>query len=423
MPITRRDVLKAGVVTAATWSIGGRAHASDRTLRHAVIGLGGMGRNHVKAFAAAEGCSIAAVCDVDPERRKTVVEWLDGKFEATVYDDFRELLADDSIDSVSVATPDHWHTPVALHALLAGKHVYVEKPCSHNIHEALILDKLARETGLCVQHGTQHRSGTGPRDAIKLIHDGGIGTVRMAKSINHQFRGPIGHAEPTEPPPGVNYDMWLGPAPVHPFTKNRWHYHWHWFWDYGTGDAGNDGVHQLDVMQWGMGVDLPQRVTSVGAQLFYDDEHETPDTQTVIYEYENVQLMYEMRLWTNYKMDGHDNGVIFYGDKGTVEVDRNGAHLTLIGEPRKRIGDGVDLDAHVGNFLACVRAGTPDQLNAPIAAGSRSTILAHLANVGTRVGRPLHVSSDGTGAVGDPEATALFQRSYRPEYALPYGLG
>lgn len=420
MGITRRALLKAGAAGAVAWSIAGRARAQDKVIRHAVIGTGGMGTNHLKAFGSAPNCTIAAVCDLDPERRKKVSEWLAGKFDAKWYTDFRELMADPDIDTVSIATPDHWHTPLALHALLAGKHVYVEKPCSHNIHEALVLDKLARETGLCVQHGTQHRSGTGPIDAVKFLREGGLGKVRMAKATNHQLRGPIGRKEETAPPEGVNYDLWLGPAPLHAFTMNRWHYHWHWFWDYGTGDAGNDGVHQLDVMRWGMDAGVPNRVTSVGAQLYYDDDHETPDTQTVIYEYDGMHLMYEMRLWTNYKLEGHDNAVIFYGDKGMVEVDRMGCHLTLIGEERKSIGGGVDLDAHVRNFLDCARAGTPDRLNAPISEGAMSTVLAHLANVGTRVGRPMQLNGSAEGAEGDEAATALFKREYRAGYELPY---
>ena len=421
MPVTRRQVLKAGAASALAWSIAGRAKASDAPVRHAVIGLGGQGQGHVRTFAGVEGCQLVAGCDVDPERRQKVADAVAGKFEMKLYSDFRELLADKSIDSVSVATPDHWHTPVALHALLAGKHVYVEKPCAHNIREALLLDRLARESGLCVQHGTQHRSGTGSKDAVKFIREGGLGKVRMAKAINHQLRGPVGRAEETDPPAGVDYDMWLGPAPVHAFTKNRWHYQWHWFWDYGTGDTGNDGIHQIDMMRWGMGVDLPDRVTSVGAQLFYEDDHETPDTQTVIYEYDGVQLMFEMRLWTDYKMEGHDNGVVFYGDKGKLEIGRNGCEVTPIGEEKKSIGPNIDFPGNLSNFIACVKAGTPDKLNAPISEGVKSTLLVHYANIGTRVGRPLQLAEDGTKVIGDDVAAGMFTRSYRNGYELPYG--
>jgi len=417
---SRRRVLQLGAAGVAAWSIGGRAAAQDRPLRHAVIGTGGMGTSHLNNFAKTEGVTIAAACDVDPERRAKVEAWWDGKFDATMYSDFHELLANPDIDSVSIATPDHWHTPVALHALLAGKHVYVEKPCSHNIHEALALKKLARETGLCVQHGTQHRSGEGPMEAVKMMREGALGKVRMAKAINHQLRKPIGRAPDSDPPEGVDYDMWLGPAPLRPFSKNRWHYNWHWHWDYGTGDTGNDGVHQIDVMRWGMGVELPGRTTSVGAQLFYDDDHETPDTQTVIFDYGDVHLMYEMRLWTDYKLEGHDNGVLFYGDKGTMEVGRDGCFIQPVGGEKRRIGGSHDLSANMKNFADCARAGTPEKLNAPIGEGVTSTILCHLANIGTRVGRPIDLDAGRTEASGDGEATALFTRSYREGYELPY---
>lgn len=419
---TRRQVLKTSMGAVASWSImkSAGADTSGRpAVRHAVIGVGGQGRSHVNAFAKTPGCEIAAVCDVDPGRRGKVAEWLDGKFDARVTWDFHEVLADPEIDSVSVATPDHWHTPVALFALKAGKHVYVEKPCSHNIAEAYALERAARKTGLCVQHGTQHRSGSGPREAVAFLRDGGLGTVRMAKAINHQLRGPIGRAEISEPPEGVDYDRWLGPAPEHPFTKNRWHYNWHWFWDYGCGDIGNDGIHQIDMMRWGMGVDYPKRVVASGGQLFYEDDHETPDTQTVIYEYDDCQLMYEMRLWTNYKMEGHDNGVVFYGDKGKLEVGREGCVVTLVGEEPKKIGGPNDFQENVRNFVACVGARNPQGLNAPIGEGVTSTVLCHLGNIGTRLGRGLMMSSDGREIINDTEAAALMARSYRPGYELP----
>ncbi len=419
--LSRRQVLQAGAAGAAAWSIGRSARAElDRPVRHAVIGLGTRGQGHVNEFARSDNCVLAAVCDLDPVRREKVAAWMEGKFEATATDDFYAILADPNIDSVSIATPDHWHTPIALHALKAGKHVYVEKPCSHNMAEAFVLEGAAAQSGLCVQHGTQHRSGAGSRAAMAFLREGGLGKVRMAKAINHQLRGPIGKAPVSEPPEGVDYDRWLGPAPAHPFTKNRWHYKWHWFWDYGCGDIGNDGIHQLDVIRWGMGVDYPKRVVASGGQLFYEDDHETPDTQTVIYEYDNCQLMYEMRLWTNYKLEGHDNGAIFYGDKGTLEVGRRGAEITLIGEEKRNIGVAHDVQANVQNFIDCVRAGTPEKLNAPIGEGVKSTALAHLGNIATRVGRPLQLSEDGRRIVGDEGASALLKRSYRKGYELPH---
>tara|TARA_R110001592_G_scaffold31386_2_gene110625 strand:+ start:403 stop:1653 length:1251 start_codon:yes stop_codon:yes gene_type:complete len=414
--------LQQGVAAIATLSVasGSRAAEPGKPIRHAVIGLGGQGQRHVSSFARSTNASVVAVCDLDPERRGKVAEWMKGKFEARLEDDFHSIIDDPDIDSVSIATPDHWHTPIALHALKAGKHVYVEKPCAHNMAEAYALEKAAASTGLCVQHGTQHRSGEGPMLAVKFMRDGGLGKVRMAKAINHQMRGPIGRAEVSSPPAGVDYDRWLGPAPEHAFTKNRWHYNWHWFWEYGCGDAGNDGIHQIDMMRWGMGVGYPKRVVGSGGQLFYDDDHETPDTQVVTFEYDDCYLMYEMRLWTDYKMEGHDNGVVFYGDKGIMEVGRNGCEVTLIGEEKKKIGGPNDFDANIQNFVDCVHAGTPDQLNAPIREGVISTALCHLANISTRVSRPLQMSADGRAIENDAEAQGLMSRSYRKGYELPH---
>ncbi len=279
--------------------------------------------------------------------------------------------------------------------------------------------KAAEKTGLCVQHGTQSRSGAGIQEAIKFLHDGNLGKVRLAKAINHQLREPIGRAPETDPPPGVNYDLWLGPAPVHAFTKNRWHYNWHWFWDYGTGDIGNDGIHQVDVARWGLNVGLPHAVTAPGGQLFYNDDHQTPDTQIATYEYDDCYLVFEMRLWTDYKMDGHDNGVIFYGDKGTVDIGRRGCFVTFIGEEPKKLGESPSLSANIRNFLDCVKANDPSKLNAPISEGAQSAMLCHLGNIATRVGRRLQFDSDRFVFDGDEEANQLISRMYRQGYELP----
>ncbi|MCC6153579.1 MAG: Gfo/Idh/MocA family oxidoreductase, partial [Candidatus Hydrogenedentes bacterium] len=303
-------------------------------------------------------------------------------------------------------------------ALKAGKHVYVEKPCCHNMKEGVLLAAAQKKTGLCVQHGTQFRSTQAAREGIQLLRDGVIGTVRMAKAINHQFRAPIGRKPDSEPPAGLNYDMWLGPAPVRPFSENRFKYNWHWHWDYGTGDIGNDGVHQIDVARWGLGVGLPKAVTASGGQLFYDDDHETPDTQVVTYEYDNCYLLFEMRLWTDYLLEGHDNGVVYYGDKGTLEIGRNGTTVKLIDKEPQKIEGGPDLGANIRNFLDCVKATAPSKLNAPISEGVLSSQLALLGNVATRVGRKLHLDIDKVECINDDEANKLFTREYRKGYEL-----
>ncbi|HUW60681.1 MAG TPA: Gfo/Idh/MocA family oxidoreductase [Candidatus Bathyarchaeia archaeon] len=395
-----------------------KAAPSER-VRHAVIGVGGQGRRHAQEFASFPDCEVVAVCDVDPEQIKKAL----GKVpEAAPAADFRRLLDDKSIDTVSIATPDHWHTPIALAAIKAGKHVYVEKPCSHNIHEAIALKTAAAESGKCVQQGTQARSGEALKQAVALLRDGGIGKVRMAKAINHQLREPIGREPECDPPAGVDYDLWLGPAPKHAFTKNRWHYQWHWFWDYGCGDMGNDGIHQIDQARWGLGVGMPKAVSASGGQLFYDDDHETPDTQVVTFEYDHCYLLYEMRLWTDYALEGHDNGVVFYGDKGKLEIGRGGCDVTLIGEQKEHLGPYGDFKGHIRNFLDCVKADNPAELNGGIEEGAISTALCHLGNIATRVDRKLKIDPATWQCVDDAEAGKLFSREYRKGYELP-GIG
>ena len=425
---TRRDFLKtsaAGLAGAAALNLQtafAQGSANER-VRHAVIGTGGMGGNHCQWFARLKDCEVAAVCDVDPVRLNKAAAGLPNTDRVKKFADFRRLLEDKSIDTVSIATCDHWHTPVALAAILAGKHVYVEKPCSHNVRESNLLVQAAREHKKCVQHGTQRRSSSQFKAGMQALRDGAIGKVLAAKAINHQLRPAIGRVPASEPPPGVNYDLWLGPAPVRPFTKNRWHYNWHWFWDYGCGDLGNDGIHQLDVARWGLGVDYPKAVVCSGGQLFYEDDHETPDTQTVIYEYEHCHLIYEMRLWTPYDMEGHDNGTIFYGTEGRLEEGRSGVSIKMKDGPAKKVEGGHESNAE--DFMKAVRANDPSKLSAAIEVGAVSANLCHLGNIGTRLGGQRveydSVSQKITRCGGrEAEANALLTRAYRAGYELPY---
>ncbi len=423
---TRRKFIKtagAGIAASASPFIiaraRGQATASER-VRHAVIGAGGQGRSHCRGFADLKQCQLVAVCDVDRERRARAVKGLPNSNKIAQYEDYRRVIGDKTIDTISIATPDHWHTPIALAAIVAGKHVYVEKPCSHNIIEGHLLAEAAKKFRRCVQHGTQNRSNGDVKAAVRFMRDGGLGKVRMAKAINHQLRGPIGRAPETDPPPGVDYDLWLGPAPKHRFTKNRWHYNWHWFWDYGTGDMGNDGIHQVDIARWGLGVRFPKVLTASGGQLFYNDDHETPDTQVVTFEYDDCYLMYEMRLWTPYKLEGHDNGDVFYGDKGTLEVGREGCVVKLVGKEKKRI-KGAGGPGIMQNFIDAVKAGDPSMLDAPIEEGAISAALCHLGNITTRLGcGQLKYDPAKRSVPGNPEATALLGRKYRAGYELAY---
>lgn len=371
--ITRRDfITTTGVgITAAPFiasTAWGQSSPNER-IGHAVIGTGGQGGGHCSSFANAKGCQLVAVCDVDPQRLNEKVKGLPNAEKIKKYTDFRKLLEDKSVDTVSIATPDHWHTPIALWAILAGKHVYVEKPCSHNVRETNLLVKAAKQHKKCVQHGTQRRSEGDHIEGIRQLRNGIIGKVYMVKAINHQHRKPIGRAPVSEPPPGVDYDLWLGAAPKVPFTKNRWHYNWHWFWDYGGGDTVNDGVHQIDVAVWAMGDRYPDRVVTSGDQFYYDDDHETPDTQTAIFEYKDGQVIYEMRLWTPYNLEGHDNGNVAYGTQGKMEFGRGGVVVTK-GKEQIKIQSPEPVENIRTNFLTAVRENNPAKLNSPIERGA-----------------------------------------------------
>jgi len=427
---TRRDFIKtaalgtAGVIglpyiAKSAWT---NNSPNDRIV-HAVIGTGRRGSGHCKNFAAAKGCELVAVSDVDPQQMTKSLTGLPNEGQIKKYLDFHKLLEDKSIDSVTISTPDHWHTPLAMWALMAGKHVYLEKPCSHNIVESNLLVKAAKKYGKCVQHGTQRRSDGDHIEGIRQLNQGIIGKVHTAKAINHQFRGPIGKALVETPPAGVDYDRWLGPAPKVPFTKNRWHYEWHWFWDYGGGDITNDGVHQIDVAVWALGDKYPNRIVVSGGQYFYKDDHQTPDTQTAIFEYDDTQIIYEMRLWTPDKLEGHDNGNVIYGTDGKMEFGRGGVIVTK-GKEQIKIKSPEPVEGILANYLTAVRENNPAKLLSPIEKGSLSVNLCNLANIATRVGSasiqydPIKETVKCPGF--DEKAKALLGRTYRQGYALPF---
>jgi len=432
--LTRRKFIKAagaGILASTAPIILNRAGAAppSETVNMAVVGVGSRGSGHAGNFAGMKNSRLVAVCDVNSKRaEKIAAEESKEKGPVKAYSDFRRMLDVEgkNIDAVSIATCDHWHTPVALAAIMAGKHVYVEKPSSHTVHEANLLMKAAKKFNKCVQHWTQRRSDAGHMAVKEAIKRGIIGECFMAKAINCQRRKKIGRAQPSNPPEGVNYDLWLGPAPVVPFTKNRWRYKWHWFWDYGGGDIVNDGIHHLDLAVWGMDVDqqYPTEVVTSGGQLWYDDDHETPDTQTITYIYPKVQILYEMRLWTPYGMDGHGNDAVFYGTEGWIE------NKTLVrGDERIPIKPedyGIEpMEGIFENFITAVRNDDPSMLNSPIERGGVLAILCNLGNIGTRLGNAALTydceSQKITKCSKDiDKANAMLTKNYRKPYTLAY---
>jgi predicted dehydrogenase len=428
--MNRREAIQglaAGVVVAGVRS-SASARSSSELISIGAVGCGGRGRDHAKLLAGRNDVRISWVCDPDRNRAEQAaaeVEKVGGKKPAIVQD-IRRVLDDSNVDAITVATPDHWHAPATILACDAGKHVYVEKPCSHNVREGRLMIEAARKHNRVVQVGTQARNSRHVRRAMQLLQEGAIGDVLVAKAWDSQRRRNIGHGRPGKPPAHLNYDLWLGPAPYEPFHANRLHYNWHWRFAYGTGDLGNDGVHELDLARWGLGVDdqHPESVTASGAKLFFDDDQQFPDTQNVTLDYAPVgdngrrrQLIFELRIWTPYRMEGYENGNAFYGTKGFLLLGKND-NFRLYGERNTLIeetpADGTNTEntlIHHADFVDCIRNGKRPQ--ADIEVGHGGATACHLGNIASRLKRTLFFDSETETFIGDDEADKLLTRSYR----------
>ncbi len=413
----------AGVRAASAATVAG---ANER-LVVGLIGCGGQGKSVGTAFATLPNVEIAYACDPDATRA--------GQSQAVVgagdsVADLRRVLDDKRVDAVIIATPDHWHAPAAIMACEAGKHVYVEKPCSHSLREGRLLLAAARQSGVVVQHGTQSRSNPLVADAVQMVREGAIGEVLVAKAWNVQRRTTIGQRQPSKPPPGVDYDLWVGPAPFVPFQANRFHYHWRWWHGFGNGDVGNDGMHELDYARWGLGIDaLPTSVAGLGGKYFFDDDQEFPDTATIVFEYASGglagsprQLIFEMRLWSKTYPHNCDAGVEFYGTKGQLFVSKRGK-VELRDENNRPVAVKPrtvpnPIAEHAADFVDAIRQGRRPK--ADIEEAYRSTALVHLGNTAVRLRRSLTFDPATNRTVGDAEADRLLDGTYRDgHWAVP----
>ncbi len=319
-------------------------------------------------------------------------------------------------------------------ACQAGKDVYVEKPCSHNIFEARQIVAARQKYRRIVQHGTNSRSGIA-REAVQKMREGLIGDIYMARGLCFKWRDTIGR-KPVEPvPAGVHYDLWLGPAPVHEFTRNRFHYNWHWFWDYGNGDLGNQGIHQMDVARWGLGVKYPTKVNAIGGHFMFDDDQETPNSLNAAFEFDEggkkKMLVFEVRHWmSNPEADIDQSparkgagsvGAIFYGSKGYLAIwdEDHGRYESFLGREREPGPSGQDIGNNWANFIAAVRSRKISDQNAPIEEGAISVTLVHLANISYRLGRSLRFDPATFQCAGDEEANRMFTRHYRHPFVVP----
>ena len=398
--ITRRTLLGASLSGAAAVAVirpqlSAWAAAANEQIQIAVVGVRGEGLRHIERLQRRPEVRVIAVCDVDQKvlaKAQQAVKNADGRAPESVQD-YRHLLDNKSIDALIVATPNHWHGPIAINAIEAEKDVYVETPCSHVFREGQVLDQAARRFRRVVQHGTQSRSSEVTARAAEVLDSGILGTVKMAKAWNCRLRSPRQSVPDSRAPQHVNYDMWIGPAPKRPFNANRFHDHWRWWRDYGNGDIGDQGIHDLDLARWALGVSThPEQITAHGSRIHLDGEREFPDNLTVVYHYpEGKVLQYEERSWTPYGAHGFDSGNEFYGTEGMMLFSRRGFFQVYLGREREQ-GPGMRGDTghmqHLENFLDSVRTRQPTV--APPREAHLSCALVHLGEIACRVGRVLH---------------------------------
>jgi predicted dehydrogenase len=437
-PISRRAYLKTAGLLAASAAIPRRASANDRVVL-GVMGIRDRGWDLTLEFGQRDDVEIRYLADPDSRlssERAQKVEQLTGKRPQCVQD-FRRMFDDKEVDAVAIATPDHWHALGTILACQAGKDVYVEKPTSHSIWESRKMVEAARRYDRVVQVGTQNRSADYVKEAIAYTKLPEFGAVHFVRVVNSKLREPTKVEVDTESPAGVDYDMWLGPAPSRKFNLNHFHYNWHWFWSYGGGDLANDGVHQIDIARWAIDRTLPKAVSSTGATYSLDDQRETPDTQTVTWEFDGVTMVLEQVLWTPYMrktpLDLRDtnatpnwpfNGtrVEIYGEKRFMYLGRMGDGWAAFDEEGKQLFDKRGAyratgTAHVANFIDCVKS--RKRPNADIEDGHFSTLLAHYGNAAYRTGRRLHIDTRTEGFLNDDEANALYKRKYREPWVVP----
>ena len=432
-----RRYFLAGSAAAVGGAVSSSALASPNdTIRMAHVGIRGQGNSHIRQVLGQKGVEIAALCDIDESvlnKRVDEVEKAQKKRPAA-FTDIRKLLEDKSIDAISIATPNHNHTLQVVWACQAGKDVYVEKPCSHNIFESRQIVAAARKHNRIVQHGSQSRSSAALQEAVQKMREGLLGDVYMSRGLCFKWRDTIGR-KPVEPvPAGVHYDLWLGPAPKREFTQNRFHYNWHWHWDYGNGDFGNQGIHEVDICRWGLGVKYPAKISAMGGHYMFDDDQETPNTMVVNYEFnENgkKQLMvFETRHWiSNHEAGigagksefagGNTVGNTFFGSKGYLAIDGYTHYKTFMGKNQEPGPTRTQGGSHFGNFFGAVRSRKREELNAEIEEGAISCVLMHLGNIAYRLGRTLTFESKTMSCVGDAEADRMFTRAYRAPFVVP----
>lgn len=440
--IDRRDFLKTtsaaglGIVAgsrsvAPLFSETRRTSPNDKVIV-AVVGVNGRGVVHAQNFAKFDDSEVAYICDVDS---RVVSKGLDGVHRAKpnaqpkVISDFRRALDDKDVDALAIATPDHWHTPMTLLALKAGKHVYLEKPCGHDPHEDELLIAAAAKHAKQVQLGTQRRSGPRFFEAIQALKEGAIGKPYLARCWYANTRTTIGKGKGVPAPAELDYELWQGPAPRTPYRDNVVHYNWHWFERWGTGEICNNGTHEIDVARWLLGVDYPVSVSSVGRRNHFADDWEFPDAQDATFEFANgATIVWHGQSCNGLPMYGRGRGTVLLGTEGSLIIDQDGWVLadlkntvvkesiaTEKGDALNTTGDDFLTELHMRNFVDAVREKA--KLNAPISDGAKTGMLCHLGTIAHQTGRKLKVDPATGRIVGDKDAMSRWSRTYEKGWA------
>ena len=402
---------------------------SNDRIRVAILGVNDRGVSHINAImklALSENVVVTTLCDPDLNVANKRAKEFEQNFQkkALVEQNCRKVFDDKNIDAVTIATPNFWHTLLAIWACQAGKDVYVEKPATHNIYEGRKLIEAAYKYNRIVQHGVQMRSFDLIREAVEHLRNGLIGRVYMARGLCLKRRPDIGDKGITNVPEGLDYDLWCGPAPMAPFSENLVHYNWHWHWNYGNGDVGNQGIHQTDLCMWGLNVGLPERIASMGGKFLWNDCKEVAEVQTSIYHYprEKKIIQFEVRNWYTNLEDGVAVGNIFYGDKGYMVVNGGGSYQTFLGDKREK-GPGREKGGneaeHFKNWIDAIRTRDKSLQNGPVETAHLSSALAHLGNISYRLGCQLDFDPVAERFIGNQDANNMLSREYRPPYVIP----
>ena len=440
MKNTRRTFIKKASSGAFAWRLGGvlpsfsaksyqQILGANEKIRVACMGVNSRGLAVGKNFAHQKNCEVLHVCDVDSRAADICIDAI-GKIQANkprATPDFRNALEDKDLDALIVTAPDHWHAPAALLACSAGKHVYLEKPCSHNPNEGEMLIKSAEKHKRVLQMGNQRRSWPNVAAAIAELHAGVIGRPYFAKTWYTNNRPSIGIGKETAVPSWLNYDLWQGPAPRKAFKDNLIHYNWHWFWHWGTGEALNNGTHMVDLARWGLQVEYPTKVSSNGGRFMYQDDWETPDTQVINLEFANQSMIsWEGRSCNGKSVEANSVGIIFYAEQGSMVIESGNSYKiydlknNLVKEVKnnftvdaRNLSDpSQNLDAlHILNFFDGIRLGT--RLNSDIVSGHQSTLLVQLGNISQRVGRSLQIDPKNGHILNDKAAMKFWSRTYQ----------